>query len=71
MEENKLMEIQRELMVCNKPSVYLEKIKNSFKSLIITVLSISAANLKSSVVTIASENSYLILKFLLKNLFNI
>lgn len=31
MEENKLMEIQRELMVCNKPSVYLEKIKNSFK----------------------------------------
>ena len=31
MEENKLMEIQRELMVCNKPSVYLEKIKNSLK----------------------------------------
>ena len=30
MEENKLMEIQRELMVCNKPSVYLEKIKNSY-----------------------------------------
>ena len=29
MEENKLMEIQRELMVCNKPSVYLEKIKNT------------------------------------------
>ena len=31
MEENKLMEIQRELMVCDKPSVYLEKIKNSLK----------------------------------------
>ena len=33
MEENKLMEIQRELMVCNKPSVYLEKIKKYNKLL--------------------------------------
>ena len=32
MEENKLMEIQRELMVCNKPSVYLEKIKIHLKT---------------------------------------
>ena len=31
MEKNKLSEIQKELIICEKPSSYLEEIKDSFK----------------------------------------